>query len=596
MIRIRGLMFVLTTLAVLAVAAACSGPEEVATSDQTAGTETVYVNGLIYTQDRDLPWAESLVTKGDRIVFVGSDEDALQYAGGDGKLVDLRGQFVMPGIIDAHTHPGLISTGGDLSGLDETVGENEEPATLDRMPSRPREATLAWLQQYADDHPSLPAILQGVWDVAAYVPDGPHKRDLDAISSIRPIMLFDNSGHSVWVNSAMLRTLGIDRDTPDVSENLSHIVRDEAGEPTGWLKEFTLIHHTGGKSVMSPGQLKERLLKYLNYMSSKGITTLWDAGSFNMDDAVYQAAHDIAREGNLPLRWEGSYHIWKPDQIDTAVESLLRLREKYSHGKLQFNTVKIHYDGMLDILTAAVLEPYVTDPDNYGGVLFTPQRLSSFMQELDGHDIDLHLHASGDRATRNILDAVEQAQDALGRPLKIEVTISHLFLVADSDVKRFAELNVHANFSPHWFGGTVYGKAGEINVGPERASRSQVVGHFVRQQANVTLSSDVIGNPLRVSPFLGMELSVTRRATNKPDAVTLPPLDARISLEQALAGYTVNGAAQLGLEGEVGVIKAGLLADFIVLPQNPFETDVKKIHAIEPSATVVAGELRSGGF
>ena len=596
MIRIRGLMFVLTTLAVLAVAAACSGPEEVATSDQTAGTETVYVNGLIYTQDRDLPWAESLVTKGDRIVFVGSDEDALQYAGGDGKLVDLRGQFVMPGIIDAHTHPGLISTGGDLSGLDETVGENEEPATLDRMPSRPREATLAWLQQYADDHPSLPAILQGVWDVAAYVPDGPHKRDLDAISSIRPIMLFDNSGHSVWVNSAMLRTLGIDRDTPDVSENLSHIVRDEAGEPTGWLKEFTLIHHTGGKSVMSPGQLKERLLKYLNYMSSKGITTLWDAGSFNMDDAVYQAAHDIAREGNLPLRWEGSYHIWKPDQIDTAVESLLRLREKYSHGKLQFNTVKIHYDGMLDILTAAVLEPYVTDPDNYGGVLFTPQRLSSFMQELDGHDIDLHLHASGDRATRNILDAVEQAQDALGRPLKIEVTISHLFLVADSDVKRFAELNVHANFSPHWFGGTVYGKAGEINVGPERASRSQVVGHFVRQQANFTLSSDVIGNPLRVSPFLGMELSVTRRATNKPDAVTLPPLDARISLEQALAGYTINGAAQLGLEGEVGVIKAGLLADFIVLPQNPFETDVKKIHAIEPSATVVAGELRSGGF
>ena len=76
----------------------------------------------------------------------GSDEDALQYAGGDSKLVDLQGQFVMPGIIDAHTHTGLISTGADLSGLDETVGENQEPATPDRMPSRPREATLAWLQ------------------------------------------------------------------------------------------------------------------------------------------------------------------------------------------------------------------------------------------------------------------------------------------------------------------------------------------------------------------------------------------------------------------------------------------------------------------
>ena len=99
--------------------------------------------------------------------------------------------------------------------------------------------TLAWLQQYRDDHPFFPLVIsQGVWDVAAYVPDGPHKRDLDAIASIRPIVLFDNSGHSVWVNSAMLRALGIDRDTPDLSENLSYIVRDDAGEPTGWLKEL----------------------------------------------------------------------------------------------------------------------------------------------------------------------------------------------------------------------------------------------------------------------------------------------------------------------------------------------------------------------
>ena len=186
----------------------------------------------------------------------------------------------------------------------------------------------------------------------------------------------------------------------------------------GWLKEFVLTPYMGDRLVPDSDELKERMLKYLNYMSSKGVTTLWDAGNFNMDDAVYQVAHDIAREGNLPLRWEGSYHIWAPDQIDIATESLLRLRERYSHGKLQFNTIKIHYDGMQDILTAGMLESYVTDPDNYGGVLFTPQRLSSFIQELDGHGIDLHLHAAGDRATRNILDAVEQARGALGRLLE----------------------------------------------------------------------------------------------------------------------------------------------------------------------------------
>ncbi len=86
---------------------------------------------------------------------------------------------------------------------------------------------------------------------------------------------------------------------------------------------------------------------------------MWDAGNFNMDDAVYRAAHAIAKDGDLPLRWEGSYHIWAPEQIDTAAHSLLRLREEYGHGKLRFNTVKIHYDGMQDILTAAMLEPYL---------------------------------------------------------------------------------------------------------------------------------------------------------------------------------------------------------------------------------------------
>ena len=119
----------------------------------------------------------------------------------------------------------------------------------------------------------------------------------------------------------------------------------------------------------------------------------------------------------------------------------------------------------------------------------------------------------------------------------------------------------------------------------------------IRQgQASVSLSSDVVHNPRRENPFIGIEMSITRRAIDRADDAALQPLDAGISLEQALAAYTVNGTAQLGLEEEIGAIKAGLLADFIVLPQNPFATDVETIHAIEPSATIVAGELRSGSL
>ena len=576
--------------------AAHSEPREAATAARTAAPVTVYVNARVHTGDEDLPRARALVTRGDRFAFVGSAEDALRYAAGEGGVVNLQGRFVMPGIVDAHTHPGLVALSGDLSVL-EAVPEEKRPIGTDRMPSRPKEATLAWLRRYADDHPSALAIVQGTWDVAAYLPHGPHKRDLDRISRTRPIMLHDSSGHSYWVNSAMLRLLGIDRNTPDLSANVSHFARDENGEPTGWVKEFALIPYIGGRPAPDAGTLKSRLLAYLNYMSSKGVTTLWDAGSVDMGDAVYRAAHAIAKDGDLPLRWEGSYHVWAPEQIETAVQSLLRLREEYGHGKLRFNTVKIHYDGMPNILTAAMLEPYATDPDNRGGVLFPTRRLSRFMRELDGHGIDLHLHAAGDRAARNILDAVEHARAALGHPLRIEVTASHLFSVAETDIERFGALDVHANFTPHWFGRTVFGDAWEVNLGPERAGRSQLVGRFFARRANVTLSSDVIHNPRRVSPFIGIETSMTRRERGDAAApAPMPPADAAISLEQALAGYTVNGAAQLGLEEELGAIRAGFLADFIVLPRDPFETDVRSIHGIVPAATIVAGELRSGAL
>ena len=593
MIKARHPVFVLVA-ALVSISGCTEQAEHVAPERMTA-----YVNGRVYTEDKNLPWARAFVTQGERFAFVGSHVDALRHAGEDARIVDLQERFVMTGIIDAHTHPGLVAISGDLSALDDLPGADVSTVQADPMPSKPKEATLAWLRQYADDHPFDLVISQGAWDVAAYLPDGPHKRDLDDISSVRPIFLYDNSGHSMWLNSAALRLLGIDADTPDLSPNLSYFVRDENGEPTGWVKEFALTPHTAPySSLFTPDDdtLKARLLKYLDYMSSMGITTLWDAGNFNMDDRVYQAAHNIAKEDKLPLRWEGSYHIWAPQQIETAVESLHRLRRKYSHGQLRFNTIKIHYDGMQDILTAAMLEPYATDPDNRGGVLFTTQRLSDFMRELDGHGIDLHLHAVGDRAVRNILDAVEQARAALGRPLRIEVTMSHLFSVAETDIERFRALNVHANFTPHWFGGTVFGYAREMNVGPERASHSQVLGRFFERGANVTLSSDVVYNPLRVSPFIGIEMSMTRRAMGNGAAAALPPADANISLEQALTGYTVNGAAQLGLEHEIGAIKPGFLADFIVLPQNPFETDVQSIHRITPAATVVAGELRSGSL
>ena len=272
----------------------------------------------------------------------------------------------------------------------------------------------------------------------------------------------------------------------------------------------------------------------------------------------------------------------------------MKLRERYSGERLKFNTVKIHYDGVSEIATAAMLEDYVGDPGNRGGVLFEAERLSAFMVELDGKGIDLHLHAVGDWGTREILDALEMAAIRNKGPLGIQITITHLETVDPADIARFEELGVHANFTPHWFGGSVFGMAGATNLGPERAYRSQVVGEFFERGANVTLSSDAvtIDELYRADPFIGMQMSVTRQEYDAgPDSPILDPAEARLSLEEAIAAYTINGARQLGLQGQIGSIEAGKRADFLVLDGDPFETDRYEIYKLSPTLVAVDGEI-----
>lgn len=552
-----------------------------------APVSALYDNGQIYTADPEQPWAEALVSRADRIVFVGTSEGAAAYTDAQTQRFDLRGRFVMPGIIDSHTHPGLIAALGG------------EPATQASMPAKPKQAILDWLQTYADENPLELMIMQGSWDVAEFQPDGPSKQDLDEIFPYKPVLLFDNSGHSTWANSALLTLAGVDKDTPALSENISYFVKDEQGEPTGWIKEFALIDMMQDLLLPDEALLGKRLIETLYFFSSKGVTTLYDAGNFKLHDEFYALVSKLDRAGVLPIHIEGTYHIFEPSQIDIAREEILELRRKYAGGRLQFNTVKIHYDGVTEITTAGMLDPYVTEPDNRGGVLFSVERLTDFILELDQAKLNLHLHAVGDRAARNILDAVETAQSEKGGELVNEVSISHLETVHPDDMPRFTALGVHANFTPHWFGGSVFGAAGSNNLGPERASRSQVVGAFFEHDANVTFSSDTVtGDELhRSNPFIGIEMSMTRREYGAgPKAPVLSPANAAVSLEQALIAYTRNGAAQLGIADTAGVLQPGAQADFVVLDANPFEVEIDKLHRVSPAATVSDGQLVYGNL
>lgn len=573
-------------LSVLALFAGCSA-EAPPVAEAVPGT-VLYTNARIYTLNHEDPMAQAMVTHGPDIEFVGSEQRARVFADDSALEIDLNGAFVLPGFIDTHTHPGLVGT----LQIDE-----DESLVGQKLPTTSKDELYAFLEEYSSNHFWQPLVMLGEWDVQMFLPDGPGKEDLDRFFKYKPALLFDNSGHSMWMNSMALWLLGIEQSTPDLSPGISYFVRDEHGEPTGWVKEWAAMPYLQKYMVPGKAELKEGIEEYLDFLSARGVTTLMDAGNFSSHEEVYAALSELDRDGALPVRYIGSFHVWAPEHLDVAIEELLALREKYGSDRLVFETVKIHFDGVHEILTGGALEPYATAPDIRGGVLFEAERLARFIVELNEVGLNLHLHTVGDWATREALDAVEQARRKLGE-LEVEVALSHLEHVDAEDIPRFAALGVHANFTPHWFGGSVFGTAGAYNLGPKRASRSQIVGEFLRAGANVTLSSDVVSEAesYRAAPFLGMQMSVTRREYDDPTGSVLSPASASLNLQDAIEAYTLSGARQLGHASRLGSLEVGKRSDFVVLADDPFDVDINRLHELVPRAVVVGGVVESGAL
>ena len=534
---------------------------------------TLFISGKIFTMNSKKPWAEAMVLNGDKIQYVGSYEKARSLLEQNGKIINLQGRVVLPGLIDSHTHLGLVSAiGGELKTLDWNPPKQK---------ARTKQETLNDLNRQANDSFSPVLVLES-FDTYNYTPEGPTKEELDS-KIWRPTIVFDDSGHSFWLNSAALWFLGIDKDTPDVSNGLSMFVRDKDGNPTGWVKEFALWPQIGDKLIQDPEDLKASMLTFIKFLNSRGITTLFDAGNFDWDETMYGAMAELEKEDKLTLRVEGAYHIWRPGQIETAVENVRKLQSKFGSKNLNINTVKVHYDGVAEINTAAVLEPYKNEKSNFGATLFSTDKMKNLMLDASRNSINLHIHSVGDRATKDILDAMDLAEKELGIKLPITVTISHLEMVDPKDISRFDRPNLYANFTPHWF------QDGENRsviaaIGHERRKHSQMVQSFIKAGATITLSSDVtaFSEAHKADPFIGMQTAMTRQLIGRPDSVILSGKKERIDLQQAIDGYTLAGAKQLTMADKLGSLEAGKIADFVVLDKDIFNTDKNELAKINP--------------
>lgn len=548
----------------------------VAVLAQDRFADRVLLDAKVYTVDPATPDANTIAVKEGKFVYVGDRAGGTAWIGPDTLVESLNGKLVLPGLIDGHTHPGILSL---FASTDLVVAPEEDPVAL-----------LRWLGNYARSNPEIPFIIAGFWRTADFGIEGPHKDLIDREISDRPVALMDDSGHSMWLNSKALDIMGIHSETPDPAPGLAYYQRDEKGELTGWIKEFSSapiqerVLKTANTEVF-----KSNLRKFLNYLSGQGITALYDGGNLGLHDKVYTVLAEMDREGRLPVRYEGSYHVHLPEQIDKAIPELKRLRNTYAGHRLQFNTIKIHFDGVHEIRTSALLEEFTDDPGNHGGTLIDEERLVAFIRELHQEKIDLHMHVVGDAATRLALDAYESAREKDWDYPRL--TLCHLELVNDIDIPRFRELGVVANFTPHWFGDLFQGAAPSLGERNEQKMRAK---SFFEAGAIVSFSSDVVvpEEQERATPFLGMQIGMNRQDLEGASAAKImQPVSERLALTQLIQGYTAHGAYQLRKSGSLGSITPGKSADLVIMEDDLFALKKYQIHTARVSRTMLDGEF-----
>lgn len=529
--------------------------------------DLVFRNGVVSTVDAARSWATAIAIKGRRIVYVGDEAGLKRFVGPRTRVVDLKGKLVLPAFHDSHTHP-------VLSGIDLGECYLNDFAT--------QEQVLEAIRRYAESNPRKSWIRGGGWQLPIFQNGNPHKSLLDNIVPNRPVYLVAADGHSAWVNSRALEMAGITKQTAD-PEN-GRIERDNAGEPTGTLRESAVGLVAKLLPAYTPNDYTEGLRRALVMANRLGITSLQEASAD--DENVLNAYRELDRRGQLTARVVAAMQI-NPGQGAGVISRLKQLRKKYQSARLRANAVKIFVDGVIEARTAALLEPYADTPGNSGKANWEPAALNQMVAALDRDGFQIHVHAIGDRAVRMALDAFEYARDRNGfRDSRHH--IAHLEMISRQDVPRFRRLGVIANFQPLWAYADSYIKQlTEPVLGPERSSRLYPIASVIRSGAIVACGSD--WSVTSMNPLEAIQVAVTRRGLDEGAGRAWIP-DEVVDLPSIIAAYTINGAYVNFEEKETGSIEAGKAADLIILDRNILEVPAHEIHRVKVLLTLLEGK------
>lgn len=523
---------------------------------------TLLINARIHTMDPARPEASALAWKEDgRLLDVGDTAD-LQKRYPDATKVDAQGASVIPGLIDAHGH--MLGLGMTHIQVD-LVGASSKQEVLDRLKAGAAKLPKgAWLIGRGWD--------QNRWTGKQF----PTAADLDAAFPDRPVYLERIDGHAVWVNSAAMKhaTKALDGDWQPQG---GRIVRD-GKKATGVLVDGAVGLVAEAIPPLSHEQTREAYKAAFADAVAAGLTGVHDPG-VSLDD--FKVLQEMAAAGDIPLRL---YEM--ADGNHAALDWLCTQGGHWADasGRLQMRTVKLYMDGALGSRGAALLTDYNDDHGNRGILVTSPDAYRTAVEKAYRCHVQVATHAIGDRGNRMVLDTY---QSVLGDHADSDHRwrVEHAQIVALDDIPRFAKLRLIASMQPTH--ATSDMPWAEQRLGAERLKGAYAWQRFIHEKVPLAFGSDF---PVEhVNPMLGLYAAVTRQDLNgQPPGGWLP--DQRVSRIQALAGFTRGAAYAAFMENEVGALKAGMRADFVILDGDVMTVPPRQIADLRPVSTWVDGK------
>ena len=537
-------------------------------SKETA--DTIYTNGKIYTVNEDLPWAEAVAIKDGKFIKVGTSADIEAFKGENTAVVNLNGQFAMPGLGDPHIHPALVMPKRVYCSLPGTFYEPTEEMTLTAL----KEA----IANYPKD---LEWFIGAGFSVPAMAPETLTREFLDQLIPDRPAFIEDETGgHTAWFNTKAMEAAGISKETKDTPEVFYSRTKD--GDLAGMAYEGGL---NAFYDVLPPFDTELRKVAYMNLLdqaTSKGITAAGDAYVFEVDLQPYQ---ELKQEGKLNqhlVLYLGG-NLGTPEL--TSIEELNRWWDSYDLPG--HKAVKIGMGGSIESITEALVDGFA-DPNNSAKPFVEAEPFANYIAKLDSEGFQVKVHAIGDGTVRATLDGYEATIKANGNN-RLRHHIDHASLIHSDDFKRFVDLDIASSIWPPLNAPVAYNVEGIKPVlKPETWDR--MYDNRARQDAGMRLFNHSDAPAAVLWPWFGMEATITRAFPGKPEVEKMGPQHA-LTLEETIVAHTLNAAWVLQMDDVTGSIEEGKSADFIILNHNLFEVPATDIHKTEVLKTLFKGEV-----